>query len=201
MTAWNFAPYRDRSRTLRKMGWGLVMVLSAVGGGFAAAWVVNEAQTALKQQQAQLLDLKAQLSLLQQKNLQMENDQSQRQKAQESFRKMNALRQRGQDLLALHKALALRWPAGAQIQELRLEGPVWRLQGQAESGLAVQQALQGLTGVLAWQQPPALMAFEAMPQANGPALNLRYVAQARWHWPELSPKPEVNRPTPPLARE
>ena len=201
MTAWNFAPYRDRSRKLRKMGWGLVMALSAVGGGFAAAWDVNEAQTALTLQQAQLLDLKAQLSLLQQKNLQLQNEQSQRQKAQESFHKMDALRQRGKDLLALHKALALRWPAGVQIQELRLEGPAWRLQGQAESGLAVQQALQGLTGVLAWQQSPSLMAFEALPQANGPALNLRYVAQARWHWPELSPGPEVNRPTPPVARE
>ena len=201
MTAWNFAPYLDRSRTLRKMGWGLVMALSAVGGGFAAAWDVYEAQTALTQQQAQLLDLKAQLSLLQQKNLQLQNDQSQRQKAQESFLKMNALRQRGQDLLAMHKALTLRWPAGVQIQELRLEGPVWRLQGQADSGLSVQQALQGLTGVLAWQQSPALMAFEALPQANGPALNVRYVAQARWHWPELSPKPQVNLPTPPVARE
>jgi hypothetical protein len=75
------------------------------------------------------------------------------------------------------------------------------LQGQAESGLAVQRALEGLTDVLAWQQPPALMAIEALPQANGPALNLRYVAQARWHWPELSPKPEANRPTTPVARE
>lgn len=201
MTAWNFAPYLDRSRTLKKIGWGLVMALSAVGGGFAAAWDVNEAQTALAQQQAQLLDLKAQLSLLHQKNLQLQNDQSQRQKAQESIQTMNALRQRGQNLMALHKALALGWPAGVQIQELRLEGPVWRLQGQAESGLAVQQALQGLTGVLAWQQSPVLMAFEAITQANGPVLNVRYVAQARWHWPELSPKPEVNRPTPPVARE
>jgi hypothetical protein len=201
MTVWNFAPFLDRSRTLRKMRWGLVLALSAVGGGFAAAWDVNEAQTALTLQQAQLLDLKAQLSLLQQKNLQLQNEQSQRQKAQDSFHKMNALRQRGQELLALHKALTLRWPAGVQIQELRLEGPAWRLQGQAESGLAVQQALQGLTGVLAWQQSPALMAFEALPQANGSALNLRFVAQARWHWPELSPKPEVNRPTPPVARE
>jgi len=201
MTAWNFAPSLDRSRKLRKTGWGLVMALSAVGGGFAAAWDANEAQTALAQQQAQLLDLKAQLSLLQQKNLQLQNDQSQRQKAQESIQTMNALRQRGQNLMALHKALALGWPAGVQIQELRLEGPVWRLQGQAESGLSVQQALQGLAGVLAWQQSPALMAFEALPQANGPASNLRYVAQARWHWPESSPKPQVNRPTPPLASE
>ena len=201
MTAWNFAPYRDRLQRLRKKGWCLVMALSAVGGGFAAAWDVNEAQTALTQQQALLLDLKAQLSLLQQKNLQLQNDQSQRQKVQESFHKMKALRQRGQDLLALHKDLALRWPAGVQIQELRLEGPVWRLQGQAESGLSVQQALQGLTGILAWQQSPALMAFEAIPQAKGSTLNLRYVAQARWHWPEWSPKPEVNRPTPPVARE
>ena len=201
MTAWNFAPYRDRRLTLKKMGWCLVMAMSAVGGAFAAAWAVNEAQTALTQQQAQLLDLKAQLSLLQQKNLQWQNDQSERQKAQESFHKMKALRQRGQDLHALHKALTLRWPAGVQIQELRLEGPAWRLQGQAESGLAVQRALQGLTDVLAWQQPPALMAIEALPQANGPTLNLRYVAQARWHWPELSPKPEANRPTTPVARE
>ena len=195
MTAWNFAPSLDRSRKLRKTGWGLVMALSAVGGGFAAAWDANEAQTALAQQQAQLLDLKAQLSLLQQKNLQLQNDQSQRQKAQESIQTMNALRQRGQNLMALHKALALGWPAGVQIQELRLEGPSWRLQGQAESGLLVQQVLNELVGVLAWQQPPALMALETLPQVSGQRPVLRYVAQALWTWPELSLKSEVSLPS------
>ncbi len=195
MTSWNFAPYRDKVRTLRKMRWIVAMLLSAVSGGLAAAWVVNEVQTEVAQQQAKVLDLKTQLSVLLQKNLQMQNDQSQRQKAQDSFLKVEALRQRGQNLLALNKSLALRWPEGVQIQELRLEGPSWRLQGQAESGLAVQQVLNELVGVLPWQQPPALMALETLPQVSGQRPVLRYVAQALWPWPELSPKFEAALPS------
>lgn len=195
MTAWNFAPYRDKVRTLRKMRWIMAMLLSAVSGGLAAAWVVNDAQTEIAQQQAEVLELKTKLSVLLQKNLQIQNDQSQRQKAQDSFHKVEALRQRGQDLLALNKALTLGWPAGVQIQELRLEGPSWRLQGQAESGLAVQQVLNELGGVLAWQQPPALMALETLPQESGQSPVLRYVAQALWPWPELSLKSEASLPS------
>jgi len=195
MTAWNFAPYRDKVRTLRKMRWIMAMLFSAVSGGLAATWVVNDAQTEVAQQQAQVLELKTQLSVLLQKNLQIQNDQFQRQKAQDNFHKVEALRQRGQDLLALNKALVLGWPAGVQIQELRLEGPSWRLQGQAESGLAVQQVLNELAGVLAWQQPPALMALEALPQVSGQRPVLRYVAHAVWPWPELSLKSKASLPS------
>jgi len=198
MTAWNFAPYRERTRSLQKAGWCVAVAFAALTGAMAAAWAVNEAQTHLMQQQAQVLELKAQLSLLQQKNRQTQTEQAQRQQAQDTLRHIESLRQRGQDLLALNQTLAWRWPAGVQIQELRLEGPSWRLQGQSESAAAVQQALLRLTDALAWQQPPALLALEALPPSKGQALNLHYVAQAVWHGPQWPPAVSVQPPTAPV---
>jgi Tfp pilus assembly protein PilN len=199
MRDWNFAPYRERERNLRKAGWCMAMAFGALIGGVAVAWAVDEAQTLLMQQQTQVLELKAQLSLLQQKNLHMQTEQAKRNQMQDNLRHIESLRQRGQDLLALHKTLALRWPAGVQIQELRLEGPSWRLQGQSESAEGVQQAVLRLTSALAWQQPPALLALEALPQRNGQSLSLRYVVQARWPWtqPQPAPAAAVKPPTTP----
>jgi Tfp pilus assembly protein PilN len=198
MRAWNFAPYRERARALKKAGWCAAMACGALAGGIAAAWVVNEAQSQLLQQQTQLLELKAQLSLLQQKNFQTQTEQAQHHQAQDTLHYIESLRQRAQDLLALNKTLALRWPAGVQIQELRLEGASWRVQGQSESAAGVQQALLRLTSALVWQQPPALLALEALPPTNGQTLNLRYVAQARWHWTQSLPAASVKTPTMPV---
>lgn len=198
MRPWNFAPYRERARTLKKAGWCVAMAFGALAGGIAAACFVNESQAQLMQQQTQLLELKAQLRQLQQTNVQTQTEQAQRHQAQDTLLHIESLRQRAQDLLALNKTLALRWPAGVQIQELRLEGPSWRVQGQSESAAAVQQAVLRLTSALAWQEPPALLALEALPQTNGQTLNLRYVAQARWRWPQSLPAASVKPPTTPV---
>jgi hypothetical protein len=50
MTAWNFAPYRERTRSLQKAGWCVAVAFAALTGAMAATWAVNEAQTHLMQQ-------------------------------------------------------------------------------------------------------------------------------------------------------
>jgi len=42
------------------------------------------------------------------------------------------------------------------------------------------------------------LALEALPQTNGQTLNLRYVAQARWRWPQSLPAASVKPPTTPV---
>ena len=62
-----------------------------------------------------------------------------------------------------------------------MEGATWRVQGVADSSLAVQQLLQALAPLGPWQQTPAVVELMATPSAAQPAgPGLHYVVQARW---------------------
>jgi hypothetical protein len=113
------------------------------------------------------------------------------------WQQVQALRQRAQRQDALHNVTAQRWPAVVQVQEWRLDGAGWRLQGLADSGSAVQQLLQDLQPLGTWQQAPAVVELAATPALSGSsARGLRYVVQARWQEAELAPQARSLAPSP-----
>jgi Tfp pilus assembly protein PilN len=121
------------------------------------------------------------LNRLQQEIAQLNKHQVQAQFSHEMKQYVQALRQRAQRLNGLQAVASRQWPAALQVQEWRVEGATWRLQGLADSGADVQEFLKLLAPLGPWQESPALLELTATPVA--PGLNpraLRYVMQARW---------------------
>jgi len=170
--------------------------LSALCGGGLVAWTMNAQDASKAHLQAEMARAQGQLELLQQQLAQQHKLQLQTQQTQALWQQVQALRQRAQRLDALHTVAAQRWPAGVQVQEWRLDGAGWRLQGLADSGSAVQQLLQELLPLGPWQQAPAVAELAATPAVSGPnARGLRYVVQARWREAGLVPQARAPVPT------
>ena len=180
MKPWNLLPMKDRASLLRRFGVGMSLCVSALSGGGLVAWVLNAQEAQKEQLQADMAAAQSQLNDAQQQTAQLQKGQSQDRQIQARLQHVSALRQRAQRLDAFHKVMARRWPADVQVQEWRVEGAGWRLQGPAASGLGVSQLLQALAPYGPWQQTPTLMAFAALPVAPGPAAaSWRYVAHGR----------------------
>lgn len=189
MTPWNLLPLRDRASVLRRWLVGSWLGLSALGGGGLVAWTLHTQDASKVHVQAEMARAQLQLDQLQHQLAQQRKLQLQAQQTHALWQQVQALRQRAQRLDALHKVTAQRWPAGVQVQEWRLDGAGWRLQGLADSGSAVQQLLQDLLPLGPWQQAPAVVELAATPAVLGSnARGLRYVVQARWQEAELAPQ-------------
>ncbi len=199
MTPMNLLPLRDRASVSRRWLVGSWLGLSALGGGGLVAWTLHAQDASKAHVQAEMARAQMQLDQLQLQLAQQRKLQLQAQQTHALWHQVQALRQRAQRLDALHKVTAQRWPAGVQVQEWRLDGAGWRLQGLADSGGAVQQLLQDLLPLGPWQQAPAVVELAATPVVSGSnARGLRYVVQARWQETELAP--QARSPAPASAQ-
>lgn len=185
MTPWNLLA--SQAQASRRIWVVCALIASALGGGSVAAWALLAQEAERAQQQAEVLVAQARVEVLQKQVAQAQAQLVQNKKLQDRFRHVQALQQRAQSLNGLTKALALRWPNGLQIQEWRLEGASWRVQGTAHSATAVGLMLKDLATDALWLQPPALSELMAASPVVESSLNLRYLAQARLPWPELLP--------------
>ena len=210
MSPWNLLPVRERASPWRRRCVGGSLALSALGGGALAACVLSAQDAQQVQLQAAIVSAQARLASLQQQTAQLHNAQWQSQQTQERLQHVQALRQRAQRVQALHQVAALRWPTGVAVQEWRIEGPWWRLQGRADSGLAVEQLLQALTPHGPWQQAPTLVELAtatgtatgtapAAPLGAGEPMGLRYQAEARWSEAGLAPPTATAAPLTPTT--
>jgi Tfp pilus assembly protein PilN len=177
----------SQAQVTRRMRVICVLLASALSGGSVAAWALLAQAAERAQQQADVAVVQIRLEGLQKQVMQAQTQLVQDQKQQNRFRYVQALQQRAQSLNGLTTALAVRWPSGLQINEWRLEGALWRVQGMAHSSTAVASMLKDLASDALWLQPPALLELATAPAALGSPLNLRYLAQARLAWPELQP--------------
>lgn len=196
MTPWNLLPLADRASLLRRWGvasgWGLCVL---VGGGFVA-WTRTEQVANTKLVKAEIAATQLHLSRLQQEITQLNQRQVQAQLNHEMRQYVQALRQRAQRLNGLHAVASRQWPAALQVQEWRVEGATWRLQGLADSGTDVQEFLKLLAPLGPWQESPALVELTATPVAPGlKPRALRYVMQARWRELGVMP-PAMSAPAP-----
>ena len=186
MSPWNLLPLGDRASALCRWTVSLGWCVSALCGG---AWVAllmqaQEAERALLQDGIQ--NAQAQLKDLQQQTAQLQQAQTEARQLQESGQHVQALRQRALRLVAMHNQMAGQWPADVQVQEWRVEGAAWQLQGPATSVQGVNQLLLALSPHGPWQQRPTLLEVAAAPALAGQAqAGLRYVAQGRWSEPGL----------------
>jgi len=185
MTSWNLLA--SQAQHSRRMGVVCALLASALGGAIVAGWVLLTQEAERAQQQAEMAMAQIRLEGLQKQVTQAQMQLAQNKKLQDRFRYVQALQQRAQSLNGLTKALAWRWPIGLQIQEWRLEGASWRVQGTAHSATAVGLMLKDLATDTLWLQPPVLSELMTASPVPGSSLNLRYLAQARLHWPELLP--------------
>lgn len=186
MKPWNLLPMRDRASLLRRWGVGTGLWFSALSGGALVGWVLSAQEAQRAQLQADMAAAQNQWNELQQQTAQLQKEQSQDRQTQARWQHVSALRLRAQRLDALHQVMVRRWPADVQVQELRVDGAGWQLQGPAASGLGVAQLLQALAPYGPWQQAPTLLELAASPGVPGQAgASWRYVVQGRWSEPGL----------------
>jgi len=181
MTPWNLLPLAYRASLLRRWGVASAWGLCVLAGGGLVAWTRTEQVANTTQVQAEIAATQGHLNRLQQEIAQLNKHQVQAQFSHEMKQYVQALRQRAQRLNGLQAVASRQWPAALQVQEWRVEGVTWRLQGLADSGADVQEFLKLLAPLGPWQESPALLELTATPVA--PGLNpraLRYVMQARW---------------------
>jgi hypothetical protein len=186
MSPWNLLPLGERATVLRRWTVGLGGGFSALCGGALVALLMQALEVERTMLQDHLQTAQAQLKDLQQQTAQLQQAQMQARQLQENGQHVQALRQRALRLLAIHQQMAGHWPADVQVQEWRVEGAAWQLQGPATSVQGVNQVLLALAPHGPWQQPPTLLELAATPALAGQVqTRLRYMAQGRWSEPGL----------------
>ena len=201
MRAWNLLPRAERASRLRRCTVASGWVVSFLGGGAVAAWALTEHDASLALVQADIASTQMHLARLHKEIAELNQLQSRAQHSHALGQHVQALRQRAQRLDSLHRVTAQRWPAAVHIQEWRVEGADWRLQGQADSSGALQELMQTLAPHGPWQQAPSLVELEAAPMTAGPQVRAwRYGLQARWQESGLMPLSRAaSGTTPPAA--
>ena len=181
MTPWNLLPLAARASLLRRWGVASAWGLCVLAGGGLVAWTRTEQVAKTTQVKAEIAATQGHLNRLQQEITQLNKHQVQAQRHHEMKQYVQALRQRAQRLNGLQSVASRQWPSALQVQEWRLDGATWRIQGLADTSADVQVFLTSLAPLGPWQESPALVELTAMPAAPGlKPRALRYVVQARW---------------------